>query len=83
MKQRILNILIAIDQLIYVLVTFGWGHPDETMSAAAWRMEQKGKIAGKLFRPLIDTLFWFDKDHCRTSHESELVQAQATLGRGV
>ena len=40
MKQRILNLLIAIDQLAYVLLTLGAGHPDETLSAAAWRTEQ-------------------------------------------
>ena len=40
MKQRLLNILIALDQLAYVLVTLGAGHPDETLSAAAWRTEQ-------------------------------------------
>ena len=76
MKQRILNVLIAIDQLIYVIITLGRGNPDETMSAAAWRLEQKGHLAGRLFRPLIDALFWFDKDHCRKSQESELMQAR-------
>jgi hypothetical protein len=76
MKQRALNLLIAIDQLIYVVITFGRGHPDETMSAAAWRLEQKGRWQGKLFRPLIDKLFWFDPDHCRTSYESELIRAK-------
>ena len=76
MKQRALNLLIAIDQLIYVVITLGWGHPDETMSAAAWRLEQKGRWQGKLFRPLIDKLFWFDPDHCRTSYESELIRAK-------
>ena len=34
--------LIAIDQLLWVLLTLGKGHPDETISAA-WRMEQQGK----------------------------------------
>jgi hypothetical protein len=42
------------------------------MSSAAWRLEQKGKIQGKIFRPLIDWLFWFDPDHCKTSYESEV-----------
>jgi len=50
------------------------------MSAAAWRLEQKGRWQGKLLRPLIDKLFWFDPDHCRTSHESELTRARALLG---
>jgi len=79
MKQRILNFLIAIDQLIYVVITLGSGCPDETMSSAAWRLEQKGKIQGKIFRPLIDWLFWFDKDHCKTSYESEVQRAKALL----
>ena len=78
-KQRILNILISIDQLIYVLLTLGAGNPDETMSAAAWRLEQKGKLAGRIFRPVIDVLFWFDKDHCKTSYESELNKAKDLL----
>jgi hypothetical protein len=76
MKQRILNLLIAIDQLIYVIITLGRGCPDETMSSAAWRLEQSGKIQGKIFRPLIDWLFWFDPDHCRTSYESEVRRAR-------
>lgn len=80
MKRRILNLLISIDQLIYVVVTLGDGSPDETMSSAAWRLEQDGRLAGKLFRPVIDTLFWFDKDHCQTSYESELIKAKVLLG---
>jgi hypothetical protein len=71
-KQRILNLLIAIDQLVYVIITFGAGNPDETLSSAAWRLEQKGHRTGKIFRPLIDRLLWFDKDHCKTSYEAEL-----------
>ena len=72
MKQRILNVLIALDQLAYVLVTLGARHPDETLSAAAWRTEQAGKLGGRIFRPLIDLLFRpFEKDHCRKAYESE------------
>lgn len=72
MKRRLLNILIAIDQLFYVLVTLGNGSPDETFSAAAWRLEQAGKWQGILFRPLLDLLFWFDPEHCKSSYESEV-----------
>ena len=72
MKQRVLNLLIAIDQLVYVLITLGRGSPDETLSAAAWRTEQEGHILGRLFRPLIDFLArpW-ERDHCRKAFESE------------
>ena len=72
MKQRLMHLAIAIDQLIYVLVTLGAGHPDETLSAAAWRTEQKGRLLGRIFRPVIDLLFRpFERDHCRKSFESE------------
>ena len=72
MTQRMLNVLIAVDQLAYVLLTLGAGHPDETLSAAAWRTEQKGRLLGRVFRPLIDlVLAPLEKDHCRKSFESE------------
>ena len=72
MKQRLLNLLIALDQLAYVLLTLGAGHPDETLSAAAWRTERKNRLLGIAFRPLIDLLFRpFEKDHCRKAYESE------------
>lgn len=71
-RQRVLNVLIAIDQLAWVLLTLGRGHPDETISAAAWRMEQQGKIAGRVLRPLIDALFMpLEREHCRLAFESE------------
>lgn len=73
MKQRILNLLIALDQLAWVIVTLGKGKPDETISAALWRMEQQGKLAGRILRPLIDLLFRpLERDHCRLSFESEV-----------
>lgn len=77
MKQRILNLLIAVDQLLWVLVTLGKGHPDETISAAAWRMEQEGKLAGRILRPLVDLLFRpIEKDHCRKAWLSEVHRSQ-------
>ena len=77
MKQRLLNILIALDQLAWVIVTLGKGKPDETISAAAWRMEQEGKLAGRILRPRIDALFRpLERDHCRLSFESEVLGKQ-------
>ena len=72
MKQRLLNLLIALDQLAYVLLTLGAGHPDETLSAAAYRTELKGRRLGRFFRPVIDWLFRpLEKDHCRKAYEAE------------
>lgn len=77
MKQRLLNLAVAIDQLAYVLVTLGAGHPDETLSAAAWRTEQSGKLGGRIFRPVIDLLFLpFEREHCRRAYESECLGNQ-------
>ena len=75
--QRILNILIALDQLLYVLLTFGRGSPDETLSAAAWRVEKAGKPWGRIFRPVIDFIFLpMERNHCYRSYISEQRGAQ-------
>ena len=77
MKQRLLNLMIALDQLLYVLLTLGAGHPDETLSAAAWRTEQSGKLGGRIFRPLIDLMFLpLEREHCRRAYEAEKHGAQ-------
>lgn len=75
MKQYVLNLLIAVDQLANAM---RGGFPDETLSAAAWRTEQSGKLAGIFFRPVIDFLFGLlgDKDHCKMSYESEVRNLQ-------
>jgi hypothetical protein len=75
MKRRLLNFAIAIDQLLWVVLTLGKGMPDETISAAAWRMEQQGKIAGRVLRPVIDALFWpLERGHCWASYRSEIMR---------
>ena len=77
MKQRLLNFFIALDQLLWVVLTLGKGSPDETISAAAWRMESQGKLAGRILRPLIDAIFRpLERDHCRLSFESEVLGKQ-------
>lgn len=66
------QVLIAVDQLAYVILTLGAGHPDETLSAAAWRTEKAGKLLGRRFRPLIDFLFLpFERDHCHKAFLAE------------
>ena len=73
MRRRLLNILIALDQLIYVLLTMGHGSPDETMSAAAYRLWLLDKLAGRYFKPAIDLLFLpMERDHCRHAYLSEM-----------
>ena len=69
--RYLLNILIAIDQLGTALVG---GYPDESLSSYAFRLERKGKWAGRIFRPLIDFLFSWQglvAGHCFMAHEEE------------
>ena len=75
--KRIFNLAVAIDQLAYVILTLGAGHPDETLSAAAWRTEQAGKIGGRIFRPVIDLLFLpLEREHCYRAYLTERNGAQ-------
>lgn len=76
-KTRLLNWLIALDQFLFCTLCLGNSFPDETASSAAYRLEQEGRWQGKLFRPLIDALFFFDVKHCKSSWEAELNRAQA------
>ncbi len=77
MRQRLLNMLIALDQFLWVWLSFGAGAPDETLSAAAYRMERQWKLAGRILRPVIDALFLpLEREHCRLAFESELRGAQ-------
>lgn len=70
-EQRFLNILVALDQFLFCLVCLGYTVRGETASSAAWSLEASGKLVGILLRPTIDTLFWFDPDHCRNSWAKE------------
>lgn len=65
--SRIYQFLICLDQCLNVLV--GSGFADETLSAYAWRKQG-------MWIKVIDTLFWFDKDHCYKSYLSEMYRKQ-------
>ena len=69
MKRRILNILIAFDSLVLVLLTLGVAHPGETISSAAYRAELGGKFFGRA-RPIIDWLFSrLEAEHCKGAYD--------------
>lgn len=72
--RYVLNILIALDQLVNTLIG---GYPDETLSASAYLGEREGKFYGRIFRPVIDFLFWpFQRDHCKRAFETEYRYSQ-------
>ena len=76
MRQWFKNNLIAIDQLLNTLLN---GSPDESLSARAWRVEQQGKYWGIILRPIIDLIFFLDKNHCYQSFLSEFERKQLPL----
>lgn len=74
LKQYILNILIAFDQLINTLIL---GQPNETISSRAWRCKDSSSF-WKFMRKLIDTIFFWQKDHCYNSFIAEVERHQIT-----
>ncbi|EQM95091.1 hypothetical protein [Oxalobacter paraformigenes] len=72
MGRRSRQIPIAVDQLIN---TFFGGWADETISSAAWRKRCESK-GWALLRKMIDALFFWQTDHCKTAYESELKRRQ-------
>ena len=73
-KRWLLNILIAIDQLVNAIVR---GDPDETLSSRAHRMAKKRQPYWGWTERFINALF-FDRNHCRKAWESELKERQFT-----
>ena len=67
------QILIGIDQLFNTLTG---GYADETLSSRAWRLYARNKLSGRILKPLIDTLFFWQKDHCYNSFLSEVERRQ-------
>lgn len=68
----ITNFLIAIDQAVNCLIKLddGWGKPDETISARAYRLRHEHPWLMKT----IDTLFFWDDNHCYESYLMEILR---------
>jgi hypothetical protein len=76
--------LIAFDRWLYKVITRGQGYPDETLSGAAWRTEQEGRLFGAIFRPIIDLLALpWQRDHCRIVAEAEAAARRQTVSQGL
>ena len=64
--------LIALDQLFNTMLG---GYADETLSARAWRNRDKNN-----WSKVIDAVFFWDKNHCEQSYNSELIRKHLPLG---
>lgn len=60
------QIVVAADQFINALLG---GYADETFSSRCWRCRAEQPYA--FLRRAIDTVLWFDPDHCEMSYNSE------------
>lgn len=72
------QILIAVDQLVN---TFLGGMADETLSSRAYRHAEIKKDR-RWPMVIINALFFWQKDHCRTAYESEVERKQLPAGYG-
>lgn len=66
-------LLIAFDQMVNALLA---GAPDETLSSRAYRADRDGKWFGRLFRPAIDVLFFWQPRHCYQAYLAEVSRRQ-------
>ena len=73
MKAWLFQVLIAIDQLVNALLR-GWS--DETLSARAYRMKLKGRKYWGWTASAIDSLFFWQTDHCMNAWRDELERRQ-------
>lgn len=65
-RTRCFQVAVAFDQL---LNTFAGGWADETLSARAYRCRHQP--GWRFFMEVVDTAFFWQKDHCRTAHKYE------------
>lgn len=70
MTSRLIRVGDALSQFFNVLLLNG--HPNESLSGRAWRTQS-------VWYRVIDLILWFDKDHCRTAAENDIIYARELL----
>lgn len=66
-------LFVAVDQLLNTVLL---GSPDETLSSRAYRADRDGKVFGRIFRPAIDVLFFWQDRHCHAAYVAEMQRRQ-------
>ena len=65
------QVLVALDQVVNTLIG-GWA--DETLSSRAYRHKKDGSRLWPAW--IIDHIFFWQEEHCRSAYESELERTQ-------
>jgi hypothetical protein len=68
-----LQMLTAYDQLVN---TYFKGWADESISSRAYRRSLKDCKQCGMMQKIINTIFFWEPDHCKRSYESEMVRSQ-------
>lgn len=76
MRLWILQLLIALDRAINALIG---GSADETLSSRAFRGWRDRRYPGRLLKPVIDGLFFWQDGHCEQAHKYEAQRLRADL----
>lgn len=72
-RRYLFQVAVALDQVANTLLG-GWA--DETLSSRAWRQHTKKK-RWAVARLAIDTIFFWQHNHCQDAYESELRRMQS------
>lgn len=75
MKQYLINLTVLFSQAINVVLFAG--HPDQTVSARAY--QNQVMFGWGLLHDMINGVFFWQDNHCRTSFEEDLQRARALL----
>lgn len=73
----VMRVLIVLDQTLNTLIG---GSPDETLSSRTYRrakLDKQPKKGWVLFHTFVDTLFFFQSNHCYESYKVELAHLHA------
>ena len=73
------EVFLALDCLLNALLR-GWHH--ETLSARSWRAYAKRLVFGRIFRPVIDVLFRWQRrpgGHCQFHYLAEVARADSIV----
>lgn len=74
-RERAHVILYTLDNLALALITLGRCQIGDTISSKAWQLEGRGRLQGRIARPVIDWLFarlLGETDHCAQAYRTFL-----------
>jgi hypothetical protein len=69
----LLNLSVILSRFVNVFIFFG--SPNETVEGRAWR--HRHSRVGGMAVVVLDAIFFFDDDHCRSAHVADVLLAKS------